>query len=431
MRKRVENRGDLRRMLVVAVVALMGIGMVSLVVPGSSTAPSTHAQTTTSLAQFHIAKLKAPVSHAYEFSNGYVADGIAADGYTVCLVNALDNGSYAIVLWDSKTNTTLPGGQPWVAGGSGIAPVSLVAAGGGFYIDWYNTTTGTPIWNFVTLSGTVSTVYPALSANIGTNILWDFTGGSATTVWVSSGIVPVGGYLVELRAPALTLVRNYSAYLPTATGIPFVFFTLLEGTTLYYTGYAVSTTHCNTYTCAGNKLFGAQLTKSPYTDTVINAPTSNHNAKVLASWEGLTYVAPFVYVSGFELINSYSPAYELKTTQGYFGEYNTMSSTFTDLSSKLFNHWGVPAIEPWGKNILLTSSYFLVNATVYFTEPGYTKGGFYLWNPCTSMMSNVTKDFPAHYVDGSSYITAEQNGWFITGGFDSATGYGEIVALKV
>lgn len=318
---------------------------------------------------------------------------------TVVLLDlARVNGSQFLVLYNAATNSSrtivsnVPGGSSAFIGG-------ITVAAGAFFLAWSNGSTSSESWQEIRTSGAISN----LTLPVARSIPWSFPYGNATRLFLSAL-----GQLVELDASSLKLVANFSSLLPSNLSVSTV---LPEGGRLYLAGGQLLPKG------GGVPFFGYINLTSATLVTVSNPPRSS-SSSLYGSFYALGVHGGDLYAGG--VVQSTA----LTTVQGLLYRFVPSPASYRNMSSLLpVRTWGVWAIAPWSK-------------TVGFSLAGYASGGFsaagsglYTLGPGPRLV-NETGLLPGGFLIAAYLETSSSGGYYVVGGFNTATGLAEVVAVK-
>jgi len=336
------------------------------------------------------------------FPTASSVDGLDSVNATTLVINGYANGSFGTVLFKVPGNTTRVV-QPVIPGNGNIYPVSSIAAGGAFFVDYYNFTTTHTFWQKITVAGKVTT----LSTPLGPTFSWIFLFGNLTALYVESGSL-----LLRMNPFTLAITQNLTGVLPAKIALEGV---LPAPGRLYLEGTRLSST-------GGYTAWFGFLTNSTGKLTTVSS-TPKMPLGTSGSFYTMENQGPYLYLGGTLEGNNSSGFW---TAQGYLYRYNTATGAYRNESSLLpAARAGVWAIEPWGKTIGISMSWFRVSYATGLSGP---TGGIYRLVGTT--FQNVTGFLPAGYVADIYDVTSVSATWFISGGGNTNTGVAQVVAIK-
>ncbi len=329
---------------------------------------------------------------------------LASLNSTALVVNQYLNGSYETLLYRAPANTTRVV-QKVVPGYSTVALGSVTAAGGAFFLSWFNTTTSKTFWQKVTVGGKVT----RLPTPGGNTVVWSFAYGNLSSLYVTTGFS-----LLELNPFTLSTVASFTSALPTGVSVGVV---LPAPGRLYLAGDRVTTK-------GGYDPYLGVYSFSTGTVTTISKATKA-GPSVAASFLTLDASGSYVYAGGVvdALTSSgYTPV------QGLLYRYDTGTSAFKNESSGLpVPDWGVYAISAWGKAVAVSLSGFSYSSTTGLSSLG---GGIYTLVQAGTVLRNLTGSLPAGYFADIYGVTSSSSPWLFSGGTNPGTGLAQVVAIK-
>jgi hypothetical protein len=294
-------------------------------------------------------------------------------------------------------------------GGSETFPMSVVGAGGEFYVEWVNDTTYQVSWQSVSLNGSVESANLPLSRSVE----WSFVFGNQTALFVTTGRL-----LLELNPTTLAVIANYSSALP--HNVVDISAVLPAGPRIYLAGVVL---HKATGVYRG--FFGYLNLSSGLVTTVAHVGGTT-DASVSDALEVMVAAGSDVFVGGAA---DFENASEYEVVSGLLYQYDPATSTFQNMSALLpTSDWGVFGLEPWGSTIAVSMNWFGVS---FVNQQTRQVGGVYtLARSPTLHLVNVTDRLAVGYVPNVAYVTAGSSGWFFTGGGNSVSGAAQFVAIK-
>jgi len=338
-----------------------------------------------------------------QFSGAIEVFDVASVERKVLVALALDNGSYALVLSNVKTNTsTFLGVTP---GGGNNVPESVVAADGRFYVSFLNFTTDATTFEQVSTTGVVSV--PALPLPNPSLYSWNFVFGNSTTLYAAAT-----GLLEEVNLASNTVVNSF----PSMPGALLVYSVLPAGTDLYVAGTFYGGV-------GGSEYFGVIDSK---TDVVTAISTIHYTGTDLYGGFGsLGMKGSAIYVGGGRFFADPSP-YNVTTLEGYFYRYLPATGTFTNLSGLLpTTHTWVFALEPWKSTLLLYTGSYAFTSTRSTASAGIYKIGV-----AGTKLVNLSALLPANFLGDFAEISSGSGGYVYLGGDNTASNLAEIVAVQ-
>jgi hypothetical protein len=329
---------------------------------------------------------------------------VAALGRTVLSVTFLANGSYGLVLSDLGNNTSRSLGV--LPGASNIDPTSLVAAGGHFFLSVLNLSSNGNYFEAISRTGRVTT--PTLPLSVSKSP-WYFVYGNQTALFASAP-----GIVEQVNPVTHALVASYTNNFVSS----FLMDSLQPvGPVLYMAGY--------NFNVGGKDLqyFGAFNTSTNTLTTIYEA--TSEPPDVYGQFVTVTLFAGDLYVGGGRFYANPNTG-NFYTLNGYFYRYDPARAKLTNESSLLStpNDW-LWATEPWGSTLVLyegTESFTSTSSSIV--------GGIYRMNRPGPMWTNLTSLLPATFEGDLSFVTAEGGGYLYQGGFNTASGLAELVALR-
>lgn len=298
--------------------------------------------------------------------------------------------------------------QKYVPGGYNVSLVSMVSAGGAFLLGWENYSRGLETFSRVTLGGNISS-FPLI---LNPYLMWSFAFGNRSSIFATAA----GNRLVELDATNGSVIANYSGLLPPGVYVTSV---LPVGPSVYLAG-------TRSVSSGGSNAWFGYLTSSTRTVTSITK-ANPHPASLQAGFFSLFAFGSYVYIGGGLSVFSTGPTV-FQSVGGLLFRYAPASGSLQNLSWRLpIRAAPVFAFEPWHATIALSLSRYVVSSSGQFNLTG---GLFTLSSGGTSWV-NRTSVLPAAYAAYAFGVTAESSGWLFSGGFDTSTRVGEIVALRI
>ncbi|HYK92590.1 MAG TPA: hypothetical protein VEY07_00920 [Thermoplasmata archaeon] len=292
-----------------------------------------------------------------------------------------------------------------------LTPNSMVAAGGHFYVQWQNSTSGKETFEVVTTNGVTAIVKLPLTKTIS----WTLIYGDASHL-----LAAAPGALAQVNPATNSLVADYSSFLPSnvsfqsAAVAPFGF----------YLGGAQSAA------IGGARPFAGWFDTT--TDLLTDlTPTVNGAPGVLTgSIDSIALAGNEVYFGGYLAVANFSAGFFEQIVGGYLFGYSTLSTRFQNLSAILpASTPAVFGVFPVGRAVVLNTASFLLNvtgSTFFFTQ----SGGTYVVSGVGTRIKNDTAltgvDFVALLTEAS-----ESGGFYFVGGSNLTSGLAQVEAIRL
>ncbi len=338
------------------------------------------------------------------FSQPSSASTLASVGQVALADLVLPDGSSELVLFDGHRNSTTVV-QAVVPGGFFASLVTEVAAGGNFFVEFFNFSNGLTFYEEVSPRGRLSTPSLPLSASQ----TWVLV-GSPTTLFASQT-----GIRLAIDPSSLTIQANYSTLLPPAVLI----LSVLTVGGLLYVGGGQTVASGGTIPFYGfiNPLAKSEKTLSP---SITTSPTLVGHILWIGTSRGN------VYFGGELETIQFSPSFLIEVLAGYLFEFFPLTGALTNLSSiDPITKLGVYSIFDVGPTVVMNLARFTLSATSFAQV-----SGTYVLAPSHHRLINDTRltgsDFVALYLESSL-----SGGLYFVGGFNQTTGTAEIVAVPI
>ncbi|MCI4347676.1 MAG: hypothetical protein L3J97_03545 [Thermoplasmata archaeon] len=315
----------------------------------------------------------------------------------------LPDGSSELVLYDGHHNTTTVA-QAVVPGGPFASEVTEVAAGGNFFLEFFNFNTGLIFYEEVSPLGVVSTpALPLSSLQLGLI-------GSRTTLFMTSL-----GVFLAVDPRTFAVQADYSSLIPTGVTVGYA---LSVGERLYIGGsQLVSGGGAVPFYGVIDRRAGTETTLSPSFLTPLD-----QSGTIL--WIGAADGK--VYFGGMLTIVQFGPTFLYYLVAGYLFEFSPHSGKVSNLSSlDPLSRWGVQSIFTVEDAIVMNIASFSLTSTSLSQVSGtYVLGHHH--KALVNETSLTGSDFVAVYLEASL-----SGGLYFVGGLNETTGTGEIVAIPV
>lgn len=337
------------------------------------------------------------------FSQPSTVNTIASVGSVALADVLLPDGSSELVLYDGHHNTTTVA-QAVVPGGPFASEVTEVAAGGNFFLEFFDFNTGLTFYEEVSPLGVVSTpALPLSSLQLGLI-------GSRTTLFMTSL-----GVFLAIDPSNFAVQADYSSLIPTGATVGYAF---SAGERLYIGGsQLVSGGGAVPFYGFIDRLAGTETTLSPTFLTPLD-----QSGSIL--WIG--EAGGKVYFGGMLAILQTAPTFVYYVGAGYLFEFSPQSGKVNNLSSlDPLSKWAVQSIFEVGQGLVMNIASFSLTST----SLSQVSGTYVLAHHHKALVNETLltgSDFVAVYLASSL-----SGGLYFVGGLNETTGTGEIVAIPV
>jgi len=389
-------------LLAIASITMLG----SLLSPGAGATASPVAHT--SVHANAIAPPAAPLVLRHSFPGATAVTTLASAGTVALLALQLPSGATRLTLFNAAHNSTT---IVTLATSASFFVESETSAGGNFFLQGFDATTGTTVFEKISISGVTTKVHLPLTSSAS----WSLIPADQPQLYASSQ-----GRLLAIDPTTLNLSADLSASIPHAVGVSSV---VQVGSVLYLGGV-------ESFACCGTQPFAGALNLTTGVLTTLTSKISPFpSSGLVGSFGSVAAAGSGVYFGGSLLTSSFGSGFSETTVGGYLYRYDVLAGTFTNLSSLLPHRTpSIYGLYPVGNGVVTNLAWFAYNTSN--SPPLVERGGTYLVNPSGTVLLNRTNltgpTFAALYEQ-----TSESGRYYFVGGTDSATGTTEVMAIPI
>jgi hypothetical protein len=316
----------------------------------------------------------------------------------------LSDGSNELLLYNGSLNTTTVA-QAVVPGGPLTFEITEAAAGGDFFLEFFNLSSGFVFYEEVTPHGVVSTPALPLSPLQQFGLI-----GSPKILFASTS-----GIFLAIDPTSLTIQADYSSLIPAGATVAYA----LPVVERIYIGGSLQVSGGGAVPFYGfiDNLAGTETTLSP---AFLTPPAQSGDILWIGAAGGN------IYFGGMLAIFQTDPTFFFGSKAGYLFELNPSTGKVTNLSAlNPLSKWAVQSIFKVGQTVVMNIASFSLTSTTFSQV-----SGTFVLTPNHSALHNDTSltgsDFVALYLESSL-----SGGLYFVGGLNETTGTAEIVAIPV